>query len=151
MSDDTNPTKAPKGDGKGKGRRGRRPKDRHFMDAALDAYIRDRALTLWRDYVVYRERQEKPPKAALAETGFFEDRGAYAGVWNTHWESLVLPASGKSDGEIFGQIEAAVRASVMEERTARKAAGGETFEDTEDYNEFLRTTLNQLLEEATAP
>lgn len=118
------------------------------MDAALDAYIRGQALMLWRDIVVYRERQGRGVAEALREAGFFGDRGDYAPLWIRHWEAEVLPAAELSDGEIFGRIESAVRAAVLEEKAARVAAGAESLEDTEDYNTFLRHTLNQLLTES---
>lgn len=120
------------------------------MDAALDAYIRGQALLLWRDVVVYRERQGHGMRDALGEAGFFGDRGAYASIWTRHWETQVLPAAELSDGEVFGCIEAAVRAAVLEEKAARTTAGAESLEDTEDYNTFLRHTLNQLLTESSA-
>jgi hypothetical protein len=139
-----------KGKGEGGGKRRKRAKDRHFMDAALDAYIRDQALLLWRDFVVYRDREGKAPQVALREAGFFGDRGEYEALWSGHWQGIAMPAADKSDGEIFGQIEAAVRAAVLEEKAARKDKGGEAFEDTEDYNAFVRQTLNQLLKESSA-
>lgn len=134
----------------GRQRRNRRPKDRHFMDAALDAYIRGQALLLWRDVVVYRERQGRGMREALREAGFFGDRGGYAPIWSRCWEAQVLPAAELSDGEVFGRIEAAVRTAVLEEKAARTTAGAEALEDTEDYNAFLRHTLNQLLTESGA-
>lgn len=138
-------------EGRGKsGRRARRPKDRHFMDAALDAYIRGQALMLWRDVTVYRERQGRDMAEALREAGYFGDRGDYAALWTRHWEAQVLPAAALADGEIFGRIEAAVRAAVLEEKATRAASGAELLEDTEDYNTFLRQTLNQLLTESSA-
>jgi hypothetical protein len=136
---------------KGGGRkRGRRDKDRHFMDAALDAYIRSLALQFWRDFIVYRDRQEKSAAEALREAGYFEDRGEYGALWSAHWARIALPAAERPDGEIFGQIEAAVRAAVLAEKAARLERGAPTLEDTDEYNGFLRQTLNQLLTEASA-
>ena len=132
------------GDG-GRKKRRRRQKDRHFMDAALDAYIRNQALLLWRDFEVYRVKPGNTAAQALAETGFFGDKEPYAEIWQGHWERTVLPASGLTDGELYGQFEGAVRASVMDERAQRIAAGDRPFEDQESYNEFLRRALNSLL------
>jgi hypothetical protein len=140
-----------KGVGKGEGKqRRRRPKDRHFMDAALDAFIRDSALRLWRDFIVYRDRQGKAPAEALRETGFFQDKGDFTELWTDQWERTAVPAADLDDGEIFGHIEAAVRIAVLEEKAARQQRGGESLEDTEEYNTFVRQTLNQLLTEASA-
>ncbi len=144
MSEDKGPGK------KGRKKRSRRDKDRHFMDAALDAFIRESALHLWRDFIVYRDRQGQAPAEALRQAGFFGDKGEFAELWSEQWERTAVAAADLDDGEIFGHIEAAVRMAVLEEKAARLARGGPTFEDTEEYNAFLRTTLNQLLTEASA-
>ena len=139
--------------GKGKregGRKRRRAKDRHFMDAALDAFIRDQALLLWRDLIVYRDREGQPPDEALRQCGYFGDKGDYQRLWSDHWESAVLAMPSREDGEIFESIEAAVRAAVLEEKAQRSARGEPALEDTEDYNTFVRQTLNKLLTEAAA-
>jgi hypothetical protein len=130
---------------KGRGKRRRRQKDHHFMDVALDGYIRDQALRLWRDVQVYRSRSDAAPASALAQAGFFADKLAYAALWSAHWERGVLPAAGLPDGELYSHIEAAVRAAVLEEREARMRNGDKPLEDLEEYNEFIRHTLNLLL------
>jgi hypothetical protein len=133
------------GDGGRKKKRRRREKDRHFMDAALDAYIRNVALLLWRDFQVYRSKPGNTLAEALAETGFFGDKEPYAEIWQDHWERTVLSAAGQPDGALYAQFEAAVRAAILAEREQRSAAGDRPFEDQEDYNAFLRRTLNSLL------
>ena len=120
------------------------------MDAALDGYIRDQALRLWRDFEVYRSRPGIDTARALMETGFFEDRLAYAPMWSAHWEHTVLPAAEIAEGELYRLMEAAVRASVLEEKEARVHAGDAPLEDLEEYNEFIRRTLNKLLIEDPA-
>jgi hypothetical protein len=40
--------------------------------------------------------------------------------------------------------------AVVEEKAARLERGGPTLEDTEEYNTFVRQTLNQLLTESSA-
>jgi len=131
-------------------KRRRRQKDRQFMDVALDAFIRSQALLLWRDFEVYRTKPGCTVAAALAETGFFEDKEGYAAIWQGHWERTVLPAAALSAGELYGQVEAAVRAAVTEERERRKATGDQPFEDLDEYNAFIRRTLNALLAEDPA-
>jgi len=131
--------------GQGRGRRRKRAKDRHFMDAALDAFIRDQALRLWRDFEVYRARPDTDRAAALAETGFFADRLAYADLWTKHWAVTAQPAAGLPEGELYGRMEEAVRAAVLEEREVRQRGGDRPLEDLEDFNEFMRRTLNKLL------
>jgi hypothetical protein len=129
----------------GRKKRRRRPKDRHFMDAALDAYIRNVALLLWRDFEVYRAKPGSTTASALAEAGFFGDKEAYAPIWQAHWERTVITEAAGPEDKLYGQVEAAVRAAVGEERQKRKDAGDAPFEDQEEYNAFLRRTLNSLL------
>ena len=120
------------------------------MDAALDAYVRDQALLLWRDFEVYRARPATSALAALQEAGFFEDRAPYGVIWSRLWEATVLPAAQLPDGELYARFEAIVRDAIHEEREARKTAGDAPFEDLEDYNMFIRRTLNALLAEDPA-
>jgi hypothetical protein len=126
-----------------KGRR-KRSKDHHFMDVALDAFIRDQALHLWRDYGVYRRKPDANQTAALRDTGFFEDKAPYAVLWTEPWQRIVLGEE-HAEAALFGKFEEAVRAAVVAEREARKQAGDEPLEDLPEYNEFLRYTLNRLL------
>jgi hypothetical protein len=130
--------------------RRRRAKDRHFMDAALDAYVRDQALLLWRDFEVYKARPDTSVLDALKEAGFFEDRHPYEGIWSKRWEAIVLPAAQLLEGDLYGRLELMVREAIHEEREARKLAGDTLFEDLEDYNMFIRRTLNSLLAEDPA-
>lgn len=140
-----------------KGRRGRRGgkkrgkvKGKEFMDAALDAFIRSQALSLWRDFTVYRDGKGASTQEALQETGFFGDKGPYADLWLEHWQRATLPTALVDDGAIFGQIEAAVRAAVLDERAKRLATGDVSLEDTDEYNDFIRHALGQLVADAGA-
>ena len=131
--------------GKGSGRRRRRQKDKEFMDAALDGFIRDQALHLWRDFEIYRARPGMSAAQALAAAGFFGDKQSYAALWDAHWGGIAVPAQGLSDGELYGRIEGAVRAAVLEERETRSQAGDRLLEDLDEYNEFIRRALGTLL------
>ena len=132
------------------GKKGRR-KGKEFMDAALDAYIRHQALRLWRgleealgDGVQHAQ--------ALRELGEFSNRGAYEAIWRSHWSASDLaspPLAGEPDGWLVEHIEAAVRASVLEERALRQERGDRLLEDLPDYNAFVQTALSMLLEEAS--
>jgi hypothetical protein len=135
---------------KGKRRGGGRGRAAHFIDAALDGFIRHQALLLWRDVHVMRERAGGDLAAAVAEAGFFGDKGAYEAVWKRHWTAAAAPAAGGPEDALFGAIEAATRAAVLEERQARLDAGDVAMEDTEDYNDFVRRTMGQLIADAGA-
>ena len=135
---------------KGSGRRRRRQKDKEFMDAALDGFIRDQALHLWRDFEIYRARPGTGAAEALAAAGFFEDKQPYAALWSAQWSRITVPAEGLSDGELYGRMEGAVRAAVIEERETRQKAGDRLLEDLDEYNEFIRRALGGLLAEDTA-
>lgn len=120
-------------------------RNREFMDAALDGFIRDQALLLWRDLETYRARDGVGMAEAAKEAAYFGDKGRYEEIWSGHWTREVLPAAHLPEGELFGLVEGAVRASVTEEREARRAQGDAPLEDTDEYNTFIRETMGKLL------
>ena len=120
-------------------------RNREFMDAALDGFIRDQALLLWRDIETYRARGSAESADALKEAGYFGDKGQYEEIWTRHWVGHVLSAADLPEGNLFGCVEAAVRASVTEEREARRTQGDALLEDTDEYNAFIRQTMGKLL------
>jgi hypothetical protein len=138
------------GEGDRKKKKKRRQKDQHFMDAALDAFIRSHALQLWRDFEVYRAKPGSTTASALTETGFFGDKEGYAALWQGHWERTVLTAAALPEQHLYSQFEAAVRAAVTEERQQRHERGDTAFEDLDEYNSFIRRALNSLLAEDPA-
>jgi len=133
---------------KRKGRGGGKGRAAHFIDAALDGFVRNQALLLWRDVHVIRENSKCDLASAVKEAGFFDDRAGYAPIWLRHWSSTVAPAALGHEDALYGAIETATRAAVMEERQARREAGDIAIEDTEDYNDFVRRTMGQLIADA---
>lgn len=136
--------------GRGRGGGRRRSKSKEFMDAALDAYIRHEALSLWRVFSEARElAPDAAPQALLSRLGQFDRRGEYAALWNGPWQARVLPAAAGDDGTVFGALEAAVASAVHDERAARLERGDRPLEDLPDYNAFIDRALDRLLEEAS--
>ena len=130
-------------------RKGRR-KNKEFMDAALDAYIRNESLARWRAYqALRRDEPGLEPSQALARVGDFAARGAYAPLWAGHWQAHVAPAAAGTPGEVFAAVEAAIRQAVTDERALRAERGETALEDLPDYNAFIRGALGRLFQEAS--
>ncbi|MBI4081576.1 MAG: hypothetical protein HY423_03090 [Candidatus Lambdaproteobacteria bacterium] len=137
--------------GRGRDRKrggGGRHRESQFMDAALDAFVRQVALDKWRQYEGLVAGGARTPAAALAELGEFPERGLYDGLWRAHWRQHVLPPDPPGAPHPFGRMEAAVRAALREESDQRRARNDLPIEDTPDYKAFVAAALEQLFEEA---
>ncbi len=139
-----------KGRERGRGGGRRRSKNKEFMDAALDAFIRYEALALWREFSAARVAEPgAPPAALLTRVEPSGLRGRYAALWASAWQTHVLPAAGGNDGVLYGALESAVSEGVHAERTARLEGADQPLEDLPDYNQFIDRALGQLLAEAS--
>ncbi len=125
------------------GKRGRK-KSKEFMDAALDAYIRDIALEKWRQVTDLQETQGVDTAQAVRDAGSFPERDAYRSIWERWWQAEVVAGQISS---LLGCIEVAVRGALSEEIEARQQQGDKSLEDTRDYSTFLSRALDHLFEE----
>ena len=131
------------------GKKRKRSKNKEFMDAALDAYIRDQALHKWHELqdLLENERLELP--AALDAGAEFFEKGAYREIWQQQWRGAVSQGADQQvSGALFECIEKAVRSAVMEEREARQRTEDSLLEDTASYQDFISRALGKLLEES---
>lgn len=125
------------------GKRGRK-KSKEFMDAALDAYIRDLALEKWRQVTDLQETQGVDRAQAVRDAGSFPERDVYRSIWERWWQAEVV---GGQISSLLGCIEAAVRGALGEEIETRQQQGDKSLEDTLDYTTFLSRALDHLFEE----
>jgi len=133
----------PKGGRKGKKR------NAHFMDVAMQAYVRHLALTLLRDIEDNLDTNGVTLPQALEQAGNFMERVPYHAPWQKVWQEL-LDADGPYTREnVFTAIEAAMGQAAMEEQEMRKNAGDPLIEDTSDYTLFIGSAMGRLLEEAS--
>ena len=128
------------------GKRGRK-KSKEFMDAALDAYIRDLALEKWRQVTDMQESLGVNLAQAVRDAGSFPERDAYRSIWERWWQSQVVTVFAADASPLMGRIEAAVRGALGEEIETRQQQGDKSLEDTLDYSTFLSRALDHLFEE----
>ena len=95
-------------------------KNKEFMDAALDAFIRDQSLKKWREVDGLREGAEIDYLEAVKSSAEFIEKGPYSKIWGRWWKQDVIDYLPGSNEHLFGQIENAVRGAVLEEREVRK-------------------------------
>lgn len=137
------------GKGKGKGGKRGRQSGKEFMDAALDGYIRDLALHLWRDYEDLCDVHGEGSPAALSEAGASLGLGPYHALWQEAWSRHVWPGQADAEPHLFGRFESAVREGLLAERDARAERGDLAIEDTPGYKEFVRRAMDNLYMEAS--
>ncbi len=128
------------------GKRGRK-KSKEFMDAAIDAYIRDIALEKWRQVTDMQESLGVDLAQAVRDAGSFPERDAYRSIWERWWQEQVVAVAAAQASPLLGCIEAAVRGALSEEIEARQQQGDKSLEDTLDYTAFLSRALDHLFEE----
>lgn len=129
-----------------RGKRGRR-KNKEFMDAALDAYIRHVALVKWREVTNLQETRVIELGQAVHEAGRFPERGSYRDIWERWWQHEVDAHVSEPSTTLFGCIEAAMHNALREEREVRQQRGDAPLEDTLAYKTFLDRALDRLFEE----
>lgn len=128
------------------GKRGKR-KGKEFMDAAIDAYVRDLALEKWRQVTDLQESLGIDIAQAVRDAGCFPERGPYRNIWERWWQMEVVAAAAAPASPLLGCIEVAVDGALKEEIIARGQRGDATLEDTLDYKAFLDRALDHLFEE----
>ncbi len=123
-------------------------KNKEFMDAALDAFIRDQALQKWNEVEGLREGAEINVMQAVKSSSEFLVKGPYRKIWVSWWKQDVIDHLPGSNEHLFAQIENAVRGAVLEEREIRKQQQKNLLEDSFEYKEFIARQMEHLLFEA---
>jgi hypothetical protein len=122
---------------------------KHFMDVALEAYIREVTLVKWRDLDDLMDAAGQTEAEALVEAGGFGERAPYAEIWEQAWGRMAA-ARGKAVQEpLMGAIEQTVREAMMAEKEARTQRNDLTIEDTRPYQAFIARAMGQLMAEAS--
>ena len=123
-------------------------KNKEFMDAALDAFIRDQSLQKWNEVEGLREGAEINVMQAVKSSSEFLVKGPYRKIWVSWWKQDVIDHLPGSNTHLFGRIENAVRGAVLEEREARKNQADALLEDSFEYKAFIARQMEHLLFEA---
>jgi len=123
-------------------------KNKEFMDAALNAFIRDQSLQKWNEVEGLREGAEINVMQAVKSSSEFLVKGPYRKIWVSWWKQDVIDHLPGSNEHLFAQIENAVRGAVLEEREIRKQQQKNLLEDSFEYKEFIARQMEHLLFEA---
>ena len=123
-------------------------KNKEFMDAALDAFIRDQSLRKWNEVEGLREGAEINVMQAVKSSSEFLVKGPYRKIWVSWWKQDVIDHLPGSNEHLFGRIENAVRGAVLEERELRKNEADALLEDSLEYKAFIARQMEHLLFEA---
>lgn len=133
---------------KRKRRHGRR-KNKEFMDAALDAFIRDQALKKMREVDGLIAGAGLETTNALQSAKEFLEKGPYRQIWIKWWQEKVLEDLEGASEHLFARIENAMRFAVMEEKEERLRRNDALLEDSLPYQSFVTHALDNLFWEAS--
>ena len=131
-----------------RGKKRGKSKNKEFMDAALDAFIRDQSLQKWNEVQGLKAGAEVDQKEAVKSSSEFFEKGQYCDVWQRWWQNEVIETGHDNHEHLFAKIENAVRGAVLEERELRKQQPDSLLEDSNEYKEFIARQMNHLLHEA---
>ena len=134
--------------GKKRSKKRGKSKNKEFMDAALDAFIRDQSLKKWNEVEGLRSGAEIDSLEAVKSSSNFFEKGIYGNIWKSWWENDVIKDHSKNKEHLFAKIENAVRGAVLEERELRINHSDSLLEDSFEYKEFIARQMEHLLHEA---
>ena len=134
--------------GKKRSKKRGKSKNKEFMDAALDAFIRDQSLKKWNEVEGLRSGAEIDSLEAVKSSSNFFEKGSYGNIWKTWWEKDVIKDHSENNEHLFAKIENAVRGAVLEERELRKNQSDFLLEDSFEYKAFIARQMEHLLHEA---
>ena len=126
----------------------KKSKNKEFMDAALDAFIRDQSLQKWNEVQGLMAGAEIEQKEAVKSSSEFFVKGQYREIWQRWWQDEVIRTADNHKEHLYSKIENAVRSSVLEERELRSQHPDTLLEDSYEYKEFIARQMNHLLHEA---
>lgn len=128
-----------------------RVKQKEFMDAAQEAWVRSIAEDLWSEVEQVRQRGLTGAafEQATAWIQGFQDRSPYEEIWQRMWQEHATPyLQDPEPGTAYAAVEEAVAEAVSAEEAARQARGDQSVFDTPEYQGFVSRALNKLLQEA---
>ena len=64
----------------------KKSKNREFMDAALDAFVRDQSLQKWNEVQGLKAGAEIDQKEAVKSSSEFFEKGQYRQIWQRWWQ-----------------------------------------------------------------
>ena len=131
-----------------RGKKRGKSKNKEFMDAALDAFIRDQSLQKWNEVQGLKAGAEVDQKEAVKSSSEFFEKGQYHVIWQRWWQNEVIETGHENHEHLFAKIENAVRGAVLEERELRKQQPDSLLEDSNEYKEFIARQMDHLLFEA---
>jgi len=131
-----------------RGKKRGKSKNKEFMDAALDAFIRDQSLQKWNEVQGLKAGAEVDQKEAVKSSSEFFEKGQYHVIWQRWWQNEVIETGHENHEHLFAKIESAVRGAVLEERELRKQQPDSLLEDSNEYKEFIARQMDHLLFEA---
>ena len=134
--------------GKKRSKKRGKSKNKEFMDAALDAFIRDQSLKKWNEVEGLRSGAEIDSLEAVKSSSNFFEKGIYGNIWKSWWENDVIKDHSENNKHLFAKIENAVRGAVLEERELRINQSDSLLEDSFEYKEFIARQMEHLLHEA---
>ena len=126
----------------------KKSKNKEFMDAALDAFVRDQSLQKWNEVQGLKAGAEIDQKEAVKSSSEFFEKGQYRQIWQRWWQHEVIETIDNNHEHLYSKIENAVRSSVLEERELRSQHPDSLLEDSFEYKEFIARQMNHLLHEA---
>jgi len=125
-----------------------RSKNKEFMDAALDAFIRDQSLKKWNEIEGLIGGADLDYLEAIKSSSEFFEKGSYGHIWRRIWKQDLIENYSDPKEHLFDKIENAVRSAVLEERKLRKSRSEIHLEDSFEYKEFVARQMEHLLHEA---
>ena len=126
----------------------KKSKNKEFMDAALDAFVRDQSLQKWNEVQGLITGAEIDQKEAVKSSSEFFEKGSYREIWQRWWQDEVIGTLDDHHEHLYSKIENAIRSAVLEERELRRQNPDSLLEDSNEYKEFIARQMNHLLHEA---
>ena len=126
----------------------KKSKNKEFMDAALDAFIRDQSLQKWNEVQGLIAGAGIEQKDAVKSSSEFFEKGQYREIWQRWWQDEVIGTADNHNDLLNSKIENAIRSAVLEERDLRRQYPESLLEDSYEYKEFIARQMNHLLHEA---
>ena len=133
---------------RGRDKKHKKSKNKEFMDAALDAFVRDQSLQKWNEVQGLIAGAEIEQKEAVKSSSEFIEKGLYREIWKRWWQNTVIKTVHDNHEHLYSKIENAVRGAVLEERELRIQRSELLLEDSYEYKEFIARQMNHLLHEA---
>ena len=131
-----------------KRRGGKKRKQSHFIDVALEGFAREMAQGKYKEVLDLEEVNGIPLAEAYDTAGHFPERGPYFAIWRRWWLEPSAGAGPLARENLMAWIDKAIREAVMEEKQKRIEMGDADIEENLDFQNFSGRAMNFLLREA---